>query len=383
MTKASIEAVIRLVINRQSRKPNTKPMTFEIVVAKFGRNVSPLDLVLTELKVHPAKKPVVMLLSVFRYCEIMLILDLSGTQNVVWPHLWTWKPKMPHIQNFRKAFKIDKKANLMESAVAIESCAKADKAISDYLGEFAPANNEDGFRIRALMNLAARLYEHVQGMLVAISTGSPASAEALARVVVEGSVNIIYLAEKGDSGTLVKFFQSWLNEHNRKLDEWKGKISQQLESHETSTMIEERRKVVGIMQEFLSQIEVQCSIDVTNSKAEWPKSLYKRFEVLGRETDYYESYHRLSGASHITGEDTLMWFMFMQATPELAVKGGKEAWAYSIMMTRIASLFFVDATVACVEAYGRQNNSDLYQCKLDLQRAVSKIARQAGVPLSE
>ena len=290
---------------------------------------------------------------------------------------------MPHIPNFRKTFKIDKKANLIESAVAIESCAKADKILNDYLGEVEPKNNNEGFRIHSLLNLTGRVYEHIQGMLVAISTGSPASAEALARVVVEGSINIILLAEKGDSGTLIKFFQSWLNEHNRKLNEWKQKILEGSDAEKISTMIEERRKVITIFDEFVNQIEVQCSVDTANSETDWPKSLYKRFEILGRETDYYESYHRLSGASHITGEDTLMWLMFMQASPDHKIKAAKEAWAYSTMMTRIASMFFVDTVLACVKAYGRENNKDLYQCKFELQLAVRKIARQAGVPLSE
>ena len=148
-------------------------------------------------------------------------------------------------------------------------------------------------------------------------------------------------------------------------------------------MIEERRKVITVLDEFVNEIETQCSVDTSNPESDWPKSLYKRFETLGRETDYYESYHRLSGASHITGEDTLMWLMFMHASPEHKIKAGKEAWAYSIMMTRIASMFFVDTAFSCVKAYGRENNKDLYQCKLELQLAVRKIARQAGVPLSE
>lgn len=290
---------------------------------------------------------------------------------------------MPYISNFRKSFKIDKKANLIESAVAIESCAKADKILNDYLGEYEPKDNNEGFRIRSLLNLISRVYEHAQGMLVAISTGSPASAEALARVVLEGSINIMYLAERGDSATLIKFFQSWLNEHNRKLNEWKQKILQGPNAEEISTMIEERRKVITILDEFVKKIETQCFIDISNPETDWPKSLYKRFEILGRETDYYESYHRLSGASHITGEDTLMWLMFMQASPEHKIKAGKEAWAYSTMMTRIASIFFVDTAFACVKAYGRESNKDLYQCRLELQLAIHKIARQAGVPLSE
>jgi hypothetical protein len=292
------------------------------------------------------------------------------------------KREINNIQNFRKTFKIDKKANLIESAVAIESCAYTDKIITDFFAEIIPKSDEDSFRISSLLNLIGRLYEHIQGMLVAISTGSPASAEALGRVVVEGSINIIYLAEKGNSGTLLNFFQSWLNEHNRKLDEWKQKILKESDSDTVSTMIEERRKVINSLKTFVNRIQEQCSINTSNSQSEWPKSLFKRFETLGRETDYYESYHRLSGASHLTGEDTLMWLLMIQGTPLQIKAGGEEAWAYSIMMTRIASLFFIDAAIAFTQSYGRTDNSDLYKYKLDLQLAVHKIAKQAGVPLS-
>jgi hypothetical protein len=290
---------------------------------------------------------------------------------------------MPYIKKFRKNFKIDKRANLIDSAVAIESCGKADEILNDYLVLVVPKSNEDGFRVRSLTNLTARLYEHVQGMLVAISTGSPASAEALARVVVEGAINIIYLAEKGDSGALIRFFRSWLSEHGRKLDEWKAKVDQEagLDNDNTSALIHERVRVVGLLKEFVDNIEVQCSINLEGCESEWPKSLYKRFEALGREEDYYSSYHRLSGASHITGEDTIMWFLMMQAPRELAIKCAEEAWGYSIMMTRIAGVFFLDAAIACVEAYGRKSNSDLHQCRRELTNSVHEISRRAGVPV--
>ncbi|MNJ77248.1 hypothetical protein D3C77_746960 [compost metagenome] len=58
----------------------------------------------------------------------------------------------------------------------------------------------------------------------------------------------------------------------------------------------------------------------------------------------------------------------------------KEAWAYSTMMTRIASTYFVDAAAACVIAYGRKNNDDLQQIKQSLARSVHDIAKEAGVP---
>jgi hypothetical protein len=288
---------------------------------------------------------------------------------------------MAHVPRFRKAFKIDQKADFEDAAVAIEAIHEADEIAVSYLGDIDPKDNSTGFRIHTLLNLLGRVFEHAQAMLVSVSTGSPASAEALARIVVEGSVNVMYLATLGDSATLIRFFRSWLGEHDRKLTEWKQTIQGEEYANRVSSMIEERRKVVTALEDYLNQVEIQCAIDTSTSEAEWPKALFRRFAALGRETDYYESYHRLSGASHVTGEDTLTWLIAMNMPIEQRQRMGKEAWAYSIMMTRIASMFFVDAVAACVISYGRASNDDLHGCKRSLAEAVNKIAREAGVPL--
>lgn len=290
---------------------------------------------------------------------------------------------MTYVPVFRKTFKIDQKADLRKVAVAVDAIYKANDIAISYLGDVDPKDNSAGFRIHALLNLLGRIFEHAQAMLVSISTGSPASAEALARIVVEGSVNIMYLATLGDSGTLIQFFRSWLGEHDRKLTEWKQKIQGEEYATRVSAMIEERRQVVTALQDFVTQNEIQCSIDTAISSAEWPKSLFKRFEALDRETDYYESYHRLSGASHITGEDTLTWLISLNMPDELRHRVGKEAWAYSIMMTRISSTFFVDAVAACVISHGRSTNNDLLDCKHTLRKSIQEIVREAGVPLCE
>lgn len=289
---------------------------------------------------------------------------------------------MTHVPKFRKAFKIDPKADLRDIAVAVDAIHDADEIAIDFLGNLDPEDNSAGFRIHSLINLLGRVFEHAQAMLVAIATGSPASAEALARIVVEGSVNVMYLAAVGDSGTLLQFFRSWLGEHDRKLSEWKQKIQGEEFSGRVSAMIEARRQVVGALEGYLRTVEFQCAIDATSPAVEWPKSLFKRFEALGRETDYYESYHRLSGASHLTVEDTVTWLVSLSLPAEHCQRMGKEAWAYSIMMARIACTFFVDAVAASVIAHGRTNNEDLQGCKRALGQAVSQIARAAGVPLS-
>lgn len=287
------------------------------------------------------------------------------------------------IAAFRKKFKIDSKADLRSVATAVEAIYKADAVASEYLGNINPQNGAEGFRVHSLMNLLGRVFEHAQAMLVAIATGSPASAEALARIVVEGSINTMYLGVMGNPGTLVRFFRSWISEHDRKLTEWKEQIQNEDYADEVGKMIDSRRQMVMGLSSYLSQVESQYSIDSTMASSEWPKSIFKRFAALGRETDYYESYHRLSGASHITGEDTLTWLIALEMPNDQRYLIGKEALAYSVMMTRISSMFFVDAVAACVIQQGRDNNDDLKTCKFNLSRAVHEIGREAGVPIAD
>lgn len=287
---------------------------------------------------------------------------------------------MSHIEGFRKKFHIDSNASLQSSEVAIEAINSANKIAIEYLGELDSHDIKTGFRIHSLLNLLGRTYEHSEGMLVAISTGSPASAEALARIVVEGSINVMYLATIGNSSTLIQFFRSWLHEHERKLSDWKGMIKDESFAEKVSAMINERSEFIKTLSQYVDSIELQALIEPADKNTEWPKALLKRFEVMGRKTDYYESYHRLSGASHLTGEDTLLWLISLGLPIEQKIKMAKEAWAYSTMMTRIASTFFVDAAAACVIGYGRSNNDDLQRLKKSLAQSVHEIAKEAGVP---
>jgi hypothetical protein len=287
---------------------------------------------------------------------------------------------MAYLPDFRKSFRLDPRADLSEVAAAVEAIYHANEIAVSYLGEIDPQENSTGFRIHSLLNLLARVFEHAQAMLVALATRSPASSEALARIVVEGSVNVAYLAAKGDAATLIRFFRSWLREHERKISELKIEVENEPYGVRVTSMIEERLQLVAGLTTFLDQIEDNCSLKNVEALADWPKSLFRRFEALGRQTDYYESYHRLSGSSHISGEDTLIWLLSLELPAEKRHQLAVEAWAYSTMMTRIACTFFIDAVATSVIGYGRTENADLRACKESLSKAITEIAMQAGVP---
>lgn len=202
----------------------------------------------------------------------------------------------------------------------------------------------------------------------------------LGRTVVEGAVNLMYLATLGDASTLVAFLDSWVQEHDKKLAEWRKRVQGSEDADQIGKMIAERKGLVDGYLNYLSLIQTQCQIEDAQGANIWPSTLLKRFEQLGRQTDYYESYHRLSGASHITGEDTLNFLMSLSLEDEYRQKIGAEAWAYSTMMSRLVCKFFVEAVAACVIAYNRSANEDLQALRRELAEGVRELAVAAGVP---
>ncbi len=290
---------------------------------------------------------------------------------------------MGYLPGFRINFRLDPKANLSDISIAVEAICKAYEIAVSYLGEIRPQENSTSFRIHSILHLLGRVFEHAQAMLVALITSSTTSSEALARIVVEGSVNVTYLVSKGNAVTLVRFYRAWLLEHSRKLSEWKSNIENEPYRLRVESMIGERQLLVLGLEAYLDQVEDHCSLKKIQSAPDWPRSLFKRFEAIGCQTDYYESYHRLSGSSHISGEDTLIWLLSLGGSDEQQDRIKVEADAYATMMTRIACTFFIDAITASVIAYGRLENADLRACKDSLVKAVAEIAKQAGVPGSD
>ncbi len=289
---------------------------------------------------------------------------------------------MKHLQNFRKKYQLSPKADLSSISVAVESLSEANNIAFEYLANIDPNDSKEGFVIQTHLNILGRIFEQSMGMLVCIATKCPTSSEAIARVVVEGSINLMYMASKGNESTLIGFIDSWLVEHKKKLEEWKVKIRDKVYESRVTPMIVERLELINMYEDFVNQIVDQCEISRKPPREVWPKSLFERFSELGRETDYYESYHRLSGSSHLSGEDTLIWTITLDASLEHKIEVAQEAFAYSTMMSRIAGTFFIDAASACCSAHGYSSPEVFEKIITDLVKTITEIADAAGVPRS-
>lgn len=215
-------------------------------------------------------------------------------------------------------------------------------------------------------------------MLVASVTGSPASSEVLGRTVVEGSINVAYLASKGNGGMLLNFLQSWVTEHNKKLTDWRQLIAGHAPD-DVLKRIDHRQEMLGPLIDYIDGVEAHCGLSAERASSPWPKQLLQRFQALGREQDYFECYHRLSGACHLTGEDTINYLIAQEVDAEFQVAAAKEAWAYSKMMTMLSTLFFLDAALACAEAF-QGTIPSLNKHRLRITEEIVKIGSAAGVP---
>ncbi|HGS4631983.1 TPA: DUF5677 domain-containing protein [Vibrio cholerae] len=290
---------------------------------------------------------------------------------------------MNHLKNFRKFRGFGNKTNLTSVQTAVECTYEAVDIYQKFMSAFQASDDSTHFMFNAHVNLIGRVQEHLEGMLVCLAAKSPTSSEALGRIVIEGSINLMFMAYRGDEKTIIAFFLSWLNEHERKLDEWQSKLSGKEYEELATHRIEGRRELVKTFRDFVSHGVDKFEVDENKLHEYWPKSLFKRFESLDMVESYYENYHRLSGASHITAEDTISWLFTLGATMEQKIAVAEEAVAYSTMMARFSCGFFIDAIAySCLrfEFDDKESIQRLFELKATIQRNAMDIAKEAGVP---
>ena len=256
----------------------------------------------------------------------------------------------------------------------------------------APLPKEtSGIALRAFENLSDRVYEQAVGMLVCLGTGSGAAAETIARTVIEGSFNLLFMADQKHEHRLFAYFFKYIDEHARKLDEWqqslRGSMMQAIFVNSVIKTIQTQREGHAKMREFIKKLADGLELPEPPELAKhWPSSLFKRCEQIARSSDYLTSYHRLSASSHVGAEDTIRWLFgyYLAGTgvdKDFVNRLGVETVMYSAMMTRIAVLYYIDATAALCTALDSNYDRPLIErLRLNLMKSIEEIASDAGCP---
>ncbi|SHE63159.1 DUF5677 domain-containing protein [Vibrio gazogenes] len=290
---------------------------------------------------------------------------------------------MNYLSEFRKKKGLDKKLDLSNIQVALECAAEANKISYDYIAYIDNKTEKDSFIVHTHLNLIGRIYEQVEGMLCCIATQSFTSAEALGRVVQESSINLMYMALNGDERTITAYMAKWYDEHLRKLNEWKKEVATKDYSDKVIPLIDGRISAISHYSEYIELAKNHFSVVPSEYNELWFNSLFKRFEKLGKTVEYFSIYHRLSGSSHMTAEDTILFMMMLQYPLEARQLVAFEACSYSIMMSRVVTSTFIEAMTCCCIRHNMLDEENLNKFKKLMSRlgkATEEISKDAGIP---
>ena len=282
---------------------------------------------------------------------------------------------MDHFAGYVEAHSLDSSGDYEHIKSTVIAVVKANEAAHKSLADIDSKTNRQGFVIQAHLNLIGRLGELAEGMLAALATNCFAASEALARVVVEGSINLMFLSNHTHDTTLLGYIESWVTEHDRKLTKWRDDLLQTAPNAEPLKQVEKRISMLEGHKQLLEQFVLQFGLKRVPIRDAWPKRLFDRFSRLGKEHDYYSTYHRLSSASHLAAEDTLTWPISLGVgNPALHEALGKEAIAYSIMMSRVAGMYYIESLAMCCASHGMIEDEPFASSLETLATAIREIS---------
>lgn len=290
---------------------------------------------------------------------------------------------MSRLEKFRKKKGLDKKLDLSKVKVALDCAAEANDISYKFIANIDNKSEKDGFNVHTHLNFIGRIYEQVEGMLCCIATQCFTSSEALARVVQESSINLMFIASHGDERTITAYMAKWHEEHVRKLKEWRVEATNKEYASEVIPLIDERISAIAYYENYIELAKTKFSVKPSEYNELWYNSLFKRFEQLGKTGEYFSIYHRLSGSSHMTAEDTILHMMTLQLSFEARKSIASEACSYSVMMSRIVTRTFVEAVAYCCVRHNMSDEGDLDKFKKLFSRLdedIKKISKDAGVP---
>lgn len=113
-----------------------------------------------------------------------------------------------------------------------------------------------------LLSMLDKVFKHVEGSLVAFITGSPASAEVIARTVVESAVNLMYILDDDRINRLFQHFSYYINQERKKLNKWENLIKDmgEKEADMHRLHINKKRLALDQLETFVNNARNQIGI---------------------------------------------------------------------------------------------------------------------------
>ncbi|MBK1719316.1 DUF5677 domain-containing protein [Thiocystis violacea] len=287
---------------------------------------------------------------------------------------------MDSISQFCAAHSLDASGDYSNIVIPLSATTECHDLVSRVLCDAIGDSPKQNVLAIAYGNIVGRIHEHAEAMLVCIATNAYASAEVLARTVLESSVNLSFKVKHDLEAPLIAYFKRWLSSHRQTLTDWKKHETQLGDPDGTKRIVEARLEWLANLETFLDSLIKELSLDNGASPHLWPRKIFKRFEDVGQQSTYYTSYHRLSSASHALAEDTLLYLQaFTRSDAKALQELGVVAISYSVMMSYIATISVTQAFESLAQFYQPNLERNCFHMhRTQLENEISSIAAAAG-----
>lgn len=196
-----------------------------------------------------------------------------------------------------------------------------------------------------LFHMCGRVYEHVAAAMVCFATSNGASAEILARVAMEASVNVRYILIQDRNSMFLAWLRSYLQEDERQVEKWVKEAEHSnagdIEIH--IDRIASRRKVKLLRSQFVKVLEHEFrEYSTIDDSLKFAKNISDRFTAVGEQFAYRVAYARLSSQTHMDAEDTINYMVAkLSGNQRQMEQMGLETVAFSDYMIHLGSHFYL------------------------------------------
>jgi len=218
---------------------------------------------------------------------------------------------------------------------------------------------------------------HALSSVLLYVTGEGASAEVVARTVMEASVHVMYVLRGERNERLGQYLSSYIADQRDKIRKWEGSLgpcsNTEREAHQAG-IAQKRAALDGyaaILDSALSEAGVRF-----NPHAKWPNA-FEIFRAIGKEINYRTEYAALCLQTHDAAEDLLNQFVIRSGAPELAPMLELETSSFSRMMVHTGGGYFFEACKHYAEAFRFETAvSVAEQAMQDAKRSTQEAAME-------
>ena len=153
-----------------------------------------------------------------------------------------------------------------------------------------------------------RNYEYCCGILGCFLIGQFASAEALCRTAIEGSVNLHYVSLGDSMKKQIAYFKAHIENERTQNKLWRESVQKsdypKSAKEEHYKRIEDKDKSLDGYEEALRASLALAGVSYVSHTGKWP-SIFDRFREIGNEVGYRTVYTALCSQAHNDAEDVL------------------------------------------------------------------------------